>query len=137
GKLRQDLRQFVVEYVLGDFARLKLFLVHLGRYTNRALPVEALNAVGSFCIFNLRYRMKRYPSTIRGSDPYTVHIAYRVTFVFRIAHHDPDLVLAALYALNFFAIKARSNLPGEVRQAEPQRLCFRLYVELDFRCASF
>ena len=77
----------------------------------------AIEKIGSYpSIFNIGHDAKRNLSTVGQPNSHVFYIANASALGLRIANHNTDIVSASLYTLNFFTVKALSDLSGKVRQ---------------------
>ena len=68
---------------------------------------------------------ERHFAAIGRADAHRLEVAERAALLLGIAHHDADVVAAALDALRFFAEERLAHLAAEVLQREPERLGLR------------
>ena len=110
--------------------------VHLGSHPCLARPVCAADGRESASQARIRHRRKRNLVSRRCPHVHRIEGLQQAALPFRVAHHDANVVCAALDAERFFAVERLPDLVAEVAKGNAQGFAGARHREPEFGLAG-
>ncbi len=114
---------------INNFPGAYAITTHVGPDLQCSHAVEAVQLLESRFYGVGSNRIKGNFGARRGPDIHAIEVGQGPPLLFRIAHHDLDVLPAAGNSLGFSTIEGLADLGRHTRQADPQRLGRRLQVQ--------
>ena len=136
GMMAENVRQLVLDQILGDAAGFGHGFVHPGGDADRTLTIEAADGGRAAAHVQIGHGGEGHGLAVAGANAHVFQITLGPSLRSGIANHDFHFVLASLDALHFLAVERLAHLPCQIPLAQPEQLRFRFDPELDFTHAA-